>query len=68
MEFSLRSDNADGFPVIEASGPITEESLYRTTPAYTNEVGRSIRVAYNRGGLLEVFEPMEDAVAWLQKG
>ena len=123
MEFSLRSDNADGFPIIEASGPITEESLielgrfirsscealaingtvidcssiegaltpeslYRTTPAYTHEVGRSIKVAYinppahwrpaddqfsrdlayNRGGLLELFESMDDAVAWLRQG
>ena len=68
-------------------GALSPEALYETTPAYTNAVGRSIRVAYinppahwkpaddqfsrdlahNRGGMLELFETAEDAVAWLRE-
>ena len=122
MEFALLPDTADGYPIIAASGPISEESLidlgrfvrsacdqgkargaiidcagiegalsaesiFRATPAYTVEVGRDIRVAYinppahwrpaddqfsrdlayNRGGFLELFENLPDAVRWLGK-
>ena len=68
-------------------GALSPESLYRTTPAYTMEVGQTIKVAYinppehwrpsddqfsrdiayNRGGLLELFETKEDAVRWLHQ-
>jgi hypothetical protein len=81
MNFTLATQDVEGFPVVVATGPITTdslielgryirttcenagvkgtiidcaaiegalspESLYQATPAYTNEVGRSIRVAY----------------------
>lgn len=122
MELSLAADKVSGFPLVIASGPITEESLvalgdfirdscekeqvdgaiidcgaiegalsaeslYRATPAYTMAVGQKIKVAYinppeswhpdddqfsrdvayNRGGLLELFETADDAVRWLRQ-
>ena len=122
MEFEVAPEPIDGYPVILANGPITEESLvalgsfvrrtcddmdvkgtiidcsgiegaldpeslYRATPAYTLEVGQDIKVAYinrpahwpaaddqfsrdlayNRGGLLEMFDTPDDAVVWLQQ-
>jgi hypothetical protein len=121
MEILLAEAPVDGYPVVIASGPITEdslvalgefvrescertqvngaivdckriegalsaESLYRATPAFSAAVGQSLKVAYinppaswrpeddqfsrdiayNRGGLLELFETSEEAAHWLQ--
>jgi len=121
MQISLSEESVEGFPLVIASGPISEESLmalgkfiresceskkvagavidcqaiegalspealHKATPAYTQEVGRSLKVAYinppahwkpaddqfsrdlayNRGGLLELFDTATEAVQWLR--
>ena len=68
-------------------GALSPQSLYRATPAFTMEIGQTIKVAYinppaawnpaddqfsrdlayNRGGMLELFETAEDAVVWLRE-
>jgi hypothetical protein len=69
-------------------GALSPAALHGATPAYTQEVGRSIRVAYinppahwkpsddqfsrdlayNRGGLLELFDDAIAAAQWLRQG
>ncbi len=68
-------------------GALTPEILQSATPAYTQAVGRSVRVAYinppahwipsddqfsrdlayNRGGLLELFDTATEAVQWFRR-
>ncbi len=68
-------------------GALSPADLHNATPAYTQEVGRSIKVAYinppahwkpsddqfsrdlayNRGGMLELFDDATAAVRWLRK-
>ena len=67
-------------------GALSPQSLYRATPAFTMEIGQTIKVAYvnrpdewipaddqfsrdlayNRGGMLELFESTDDALDWLR--
>lgn len=68
-------------------GALSPAILHSATPAFTHEVGQTIKVAYvnpppqwnpsvdqfsrnlayNRGGLLELFDTLTDAVHWLQE-
>ena len=68
-------------------GALSPARLHTATPAYTHEVGRTLRVAYinpppqwkptddqfsrdlayNRGGLLELFGTAAEAVEWLRQ-
>jgi hypothetical protein len=67
-------------------GALSPGALHTATPAYTEEAGRSLKVAYinppphwkpgddqfgrdlayNRGGLLELFDTATDAAQWLR--
>lgn len=122
MQISLAEESVEGFPVVVASGPISQESLvelgrfvrescedrkvggaiidcqsiegalspatlHSATPAYTAVVGPALRVAYinppshwepsddqfsrdlayNRGGILELFSTASEAVQWLRQ-
>ena len=122
MQISLSADSVEGYPLIIASGRITEDSLMElgrfvreaceaaktngaiidcqaiqgalspeilqsATPAYMQEIGRSLKVAYinppahwtpsddqfsrdlayNRGGLLELFDTATQAVQWFRR-
>jgi hypothetical protein len=122
MQISLSTDSIEGYPLIIASGQITEDSLIElgrfvrqscedskvngaiidcqaiqgalspevlqnATPAYTQEIGRTLKVAYinppahwkpsddqfsrdlayNRGGLLELFDTATEAVQWFRR-
>lgn len=68
-------------------GALSPAILHSATPAYTHEVGRTLKVAYinppphwkpsvdqfsrnlayNRGGLLELFDTVAEAVHWLRQ-
>jgi len=68
-------------------GALSPAVIHSATPAFIQEVGRSIKVAYinpppqwpptvdqfsrnlayNRGGLLEMFDSLADAVQWLRQ-
>jgi len=83
-------DNKVGGAIIDCQsieGALSPATLHSATPAYTEEVGPGLRVAYinppphwkpsddqfsrdlayNRGGLLELFDTATEAVQWLRQ-